>query len=171
MEVCEECSYFGLPHPREAKELHGLHIKCLLTFSPLLDVISWNIQSPWKPPDVNSTKIQKVYTNRYQAQREIDVLLGAAVERLDNAESQRLPAPPAPPAPPGQKIRQTSSNSTQRTRWNSALDARDARDARDEVKFCQVVKLKAAMTHSIYESMMSLWWVFDESMMSLWATA
>lgn len=66
MEVCEECSYFGLPHPREAKELHGLHIKCLLTFSPLLDVISWNIQSPWKPPDVNSTKIQKVYTNRIQ---------------------------------------------------------------------------------------------------------
>ena len=60
MEVCDECSYFGLPHPREAKELHGLHIKCLLTFSPLLDVISWNIQSPWKPPDVNSTKIQKV---------------------------------------------------------------------------------------------------------------
>lgn len=31
--------------------------------------------------------------------KELHGLLGAAVERLDNAESQRLPAPPAPPAP------------------------------------------------------------------------
>ena len=190
MEVCEECSYFGLPHPREAKELHGLHIKCLLTFSPLLDVISWNIQSPWKPPDVNSTKIQKVYTNRIQ-QVPSTPRDCCPAGRCSGAVGQRRVATLASTSSTSGTSR--SENTSNIVKLNTAhevkLSSRCSRCSRcgQVLSSCQAHSSndtqylwvydesslwfndESMMSLWVYdESMMSLWWVYDESMMSLW---